>query len=66
MGGKGPAPMWAGCLSKQPAECVFWGLEVWQVKTTLNPSKLRLNCVFVVGQEASIPALTNSWIKRSK
>lgn len=37
MGGKGPAPIWAGYLNKQPAECVFWGLEVWHVKTTLNP-----------------------------
>lgn len=39
--GKGGAlldPMWAGYLSMQPAECVFWGLEVWNVKTTLNPS----------------------------
>lgn len=41
MGGKGLDPMWAGYLSMQPAQCVFWGLEVWNVTTTLNPYKTR-------------------------
>lgn len=42
--------MWAGYLSMQPAECVFWGLEVWNVKTTRNPYQtLPELCVCVVG-----------------